>query len=226
MDDRKLKDRMREELRKLKALSWKARIAYVWDYYKLQMVILVVIILAVNLAFTIYHNLQIDTLLYVCMVNCNTYYVDSEALTADYTEYLGGIGDKEEISIDTSILLDEEDYSTSYANQMKFTAVISAQMADVILMDAENFEEYAGWSYFMDLRDIFSEEQLEQWSDLLVYMENEEGESAPYAIDLANAPKLLEYSVYPDDGTVYGGVVVNGVNIDATAEFFDWLFSE
>ncbi|MCD7745507.1 MAG: hypothetical protein LUI13_09540 [Lachnospiraceae bacterium] len=226
MDDRKLKDRIRDEWGKLKTLSWKARLAYVWDYYKLQMVIIVVIILAINLGFTIYHNLQIDTLLYVYMVNCNTYYVDPDELVEDYTEYLGGIGDKEEISMDTSVLLDEEDYSTSYANQMKFTAVISAQMADVVLMDEENFEEYAGWSYFFDLREVLTEEQLEQWSDLLVYMENEDGESAPYAINLTDAPKLQEYDVYPDTSTVYGGVIVNGVNVDATSEFFDWLFSE
>ncbi|MCD7814681.1 MAG: hypothetical protein LUH20_11675 [Lachnospiraceae bacterium] len=228
-DDRKLKDRIQDKIReewgKLKLLSWKGRLAYVWDYYKSLMVAIVVIICGINLGITIFHNLQMDTLLSVYMVNCNSYYVDSEEMVADYTEYIGGIGEKEEITLDTSTILDDDDATTSYAYQMKFIAVISAQMADIVLMDVETFEEYAGESYFSDLREILTEEELEKWSDQIVWLEAEDGESIPCALDLTDAAKLEEYEVYPD--AVYGGVVVNSeAEVEMVLSFFEWLFSE
>ncbi|MCD8398519.1 MAG: hypothetical protein LUD12_15305 [Lachnospiraceae bacterium] len=229
MDDRKLKDRARNKIReewgKLKLLSWKGRFAYVWDYYKWLMVAIIAIIAGINLGITIYHNLQMDTLLSVYMVNCNSYYLDSETMLADYTEYIGGIGEKEEITLDTSTILNDDDASTGYAYQMKFTAVISAKLADVVLMDVEKFEEYAGWSYFSDLREVLTDEELEKWSDLIVWLEDEEGESIPCALDLTNAAKLGEYEAYLD--TVYGGVVVNSeADIEMVRSFLEWLFEE
>ncbi|MCD8336970.1 MAG: hypothetical protein LUD18_06805 [Lachnospiraceae bacterium] len=228
-DDRKLKDRIRDKIReesgKLKLLSWKGRLAYVWDYYKPLMVAIIVIICAINLGITIFHNLQMDTVLSVYMVNCNTYYADPEEMVADYTEYIGGIGDKEEISFDTSVILDDDDYTSNYAYQMKFTAVISAKMADIVLMDVEKFEEYAGWSYFSDLREVLTDEELEKWSDLLVWLENEDGESIPCALDLTNAAKIEGYMIYSD--TVYGGVVVNTeADIEMIRSFLEWILGE
>lgn len=233
MNDRKLKDRIRDKIReewgKLRLLSWKARLAYVWDYYKPLMVGIIAVIAVINIGITVYHNLQTDTLLYAYMVNCNTYYVDSQTLTEDYTAYLSETGVKElgkneEFEIDTSILLDDDDYSTNYAYQMKFTAVISAKLCDVALMDVEKFTEYAGWSYFLDLRELLTDEQLEKWADRIVYLENEDGESIPCALDLTDAPIVEEYGIYSD--TVYSGVVVNSENMELCASFFEWLLAE
>jgi len=233
MNDRKLKDRVRDKIReewgKLRLLSWKARFAYVWDYYKPVMVGIIAVIAVINIGITIYHNLQIDTLLYVYLINCNTYYVDSETLTADFTEYLGEtegieLAQNEEIDIDTSMILDDDDYSTSYTYQMKLAAVISARQCDVMLMDVEKFEEYAGMSYFMDLRELLTDEQLEEWADRIVYLEDEEGETIPCAIDLTDSPIVEENMIYYD--TVYGGVVGNSENLEMRITFFEWLLSE
>lgn len=229
MDDQKLTTRVRNTIReewgKLKLRSWKERLEYVWDYYKPLMVAILVIVILINIIVTVYRNLQIDTLLNVYAVNCNYDSTDSEELTSDFIEYIGGIGAKEEILIDTSIVLDDED-TTSYAvgYQMKFTAVISAQMADVVLMDAEKFEEYAGYSYFEDLSRILSEDQLEEWEELLVYMENEDGEEIPCAIDLTKSSVSEEYGLYSD--TVYGGVVASAENTDLAIRFLEWMLSE
>ncbi|MCD7764244.1 MAG: hypothetical protein LUI14_13885 [Lachnospiraceae bacterium] len=221
----RIKDKIREETGKLKLLSWKDRLIYVWDYYKPQMAAIIAVIFVIYLGITIYHNLQIDNVFSVYMVNCNSYYVDSETLLADYTDYIGGIGEKEEMTFDTSIILDEEDSNYGYAYQMKFTAVLTAQMVDVILADTDTFEEYAGYGYFVDLREVLTDEQLEEWSDLLVYMDNtEEGVNAPYAIDLTGTAVVEEYDLY--EGTVYGGVVINGENIDMAPTFLDWMFED
>ncbi|MCC8049188.1 MAG: hypothetical protein LIP10_00820 [Clostridiales bacterium] len=220
----RIKDKIREETGKLKLLSWKDRLIYVWDYYKPQMAGILAVIFVIYLGVTIYHNLQIDTIFSVYMVNCDSYTVDDEALLADFTDYAGGLEDNEEIVIDTSVFLDEDDSSYSYAYQMKFTAVLTAKMVDVILADPDTMEEYAAYSYFIDLRDILTEEQLAEWSELLVYLEDQDGESAPYAIDLTGTAVADEYGLYDD--TVYGAVVINGENIEMAPTFFDWMFGE
>ncbi|MCD7715819.1 MAG: hypothetical protein LUI39_05120 [Lachnospiraceae bacterium] len=229
MNDRnrkeRIKDKIREETGKLKLLSWKDRLIYVWDYYKPQMGAIIAVIFVIYLGITIYHNLQIDNVFSVYMVNCGSYTIDSDALLADYTDYIGGIGEKEEMTFDTSTILDEEDVNYGYAYQMKFTAVLTAKMVDVILADPDTFEEYAGYGYFVDLREVLTDEQLEEWSDLLVYMDNtEEGVNAPYAIDLTGTAVVEEYDLY--EGTVYGGVVINGENTDKAPTFLDWMFGD
>ncbi|MCC8067244.1 MAG: hypothetical protein LIO94_09125 [Clostridiales bacterium] len=229
MDDLRLRDRirntLREEMRKLRSLSWKDRLVYVWDYYKLQMVIVIAVIAVINIAVTIYKNSQIDTLISIYMVNCNSYDVDADELTSDFTDYIGGIGQKEEIELDTTIILDDEDTSNyGMAYQMKFSAVISGQMADVILMDADKYEEYAGWGYFEDLRDVLSEEQLEKWEDRLICLENSEGDSVPCALDLTDAAVVEKSGLYSD--TVYGGIVYGSEHLELSLTFFEWMLGE
>ena len=88
--------------------------------------------------------------------------------------YLGGIGEKDEIHVDTMTTLDDEDMSNyGTANQMKMTAYIAAGDVDVLLLNQSAYDKYDGSGAFADLSTLLTKEQLEQWSDLLVYGEIE-----------------------------------------------------
>ncbi|MCD8021841.1 MAG: hypothetical protein LUF30_02255 [Lachnospiraceae bacterium] len=231
MKEQKLRDRIRNKVReetgKLALLSWKERFAYIWDYYKPLMVGIIAVIAVINICITSYRNLQIDTVFYAYLIDCYSYYADTDALTADFTEYIGGIGEKEEILIDTSLVFNSDDstYSSTTANyQMKYVAVIAANQVDVSLMDQETFEQYAELQYYADLTEVLTEEQLEKWADRLIYIEDEEGVTAAYGIDLSDSSILTENYLYSD--TVYGGVIANSEHMELCGTFFEWLLEE
>ena len=134
MDERSIREIIREELKKLKGMTWGQRLGYIWDYYKPLMAAILAVILVISIGVSIYRNMQINHLLNVYFVNCNSTELDAQAITDDFAEYIGGIGAKDEILLDTSTILDAEDTSQySMASQMKFTAVVAAGDVDVAM---------------------------------------------------------------------------------------------
>ena len=227
MDDRTLKEIIREELKKLSKLSWGQRVGYVWDYYKPLLAAILGIIMVISIGVTIYRNLQLNQLLQVYFVNCNALEVDGEQIAAEFGEYIGGIGDHDVISIDTSIYVSENDNSQyGVANQMKLVTMAAAKAMDLMLVDEEEYLKLAEQGYFADLSDYLSEDQLEEWSDLLVEgPETEDGTIPISALDLTEAPLITEKNVYAGN-KVYGAVMANAVHTDLCDDFFSYLFQK
>lgn len=145
MDGRSIQETIREEWKKLSKLSWGERIVYIWDYYKPLMAAIACVILAISIGVSIYHNMQINTLLNAYFINCNALDADGDAIAADFAAYLGGIGEKDEIHVDTMTTLDDEDMSNyGTANQMKMTAYIAAGDVDVLLLNQSAYDKYDG----------------------------------------------------------------------------------
>ena len=168
MDERSIREIIREELKKLKGMTWGQRLGYIWDYYKPLMAAILAVILVISIGVSIYRNMQINHLLNVYFVNCNSTELDAQAITDDFAEYIGGIGAKDEILLDTSTILDAEDTSQySMASQMKFTAVVAAGDVDVAIFDSEQYEKYRDGYGLEDLSKVLSEEQLSKWEDAI-----------------------------------------------------------
>ena len=244
MDDRSIRETIREEWKKLSKLSWGERIVYIWDYYKPLMVAIAGVILAISIGVSIYHNMQINTLLNAYFINCNALDADGDAIAADFAAYLGGIGEKDEIHVDTMTTLDDEDMSNyGTANQMKMTAYIAAGDVDVLLLNQSAYDKYDGSGAFADLSTLLTKEQLEQWSDLLVYGEVEKqtesgadtdktdsetsgntsgGTEVPVALKMQDAPVVKEFNAYYDE-PVYAVILGNSKHTDTAVEFLDYL---
>ena len=231
MDDEKtLKRIIRTELEKLKKLTWKERLVYIWDYYKPLLVILFGIWLLISVIVTMYHNMQLEYLMNAYFINSNALEVDSDRMTAEFVERIGGIGPREVVTIDTT--LDLRDTSSQYgvAAQMKMTALMSAETIDLLIVDQETYERYKEMGYFADFSTLFSEEQLEEWADLLVGADGKRLADKPdggtaYGLDLTEAPVLSECNAYMGNAA-YGVVAVNAVRTDLCDDFFSYLLGE
>lgn len=191
MDTKKTKAIIREELKKLSGLSWGERLGYIWDYYKPLMAAILLIIFLVSMGVEIYQNLQKEQLLDVYFVNSNNLFVDSEAMTSEFTEYIGGLEKNQEINIDTTLSLEEGNLNQfSTASQTKITALASSKAIDVLVMDEETFDKYYAEGFFADLGALLSEEQLEAWSDLLIYREPVTEEEPYEQLELSSETEL------------------------------------
>lgn len=246
MDDKNPKAVIREELKKLSALSWGERVGYIWDYYKPLMAAILVIIFFISLGVEIYRNLQKDYLLNAYFVNSNTVLSDYETMTSDFEEYIGGLEKNQVINIDTTLTISEDLDQYSTASQTKLTAIASTGDLDIIVMDAETFDRYYKEGFFADLSEVLTEEQMEQWEERLIFREpaadlkeesseeteaavqeaayssEQQSEAVPAAIDISDLDILEQYNIYTDE-EVYAGVFSRISHPEMIRSFFDFL---
>lgn len=226
MEEKTLKEIIREELGKLSKLSWGQRLVYIWDYYKPLMAALLGIIAVISIGVTIYNNLQLNHLLHIYLINCNSIEVNSEDITSGFAEMLGGIGEDDVISVDTTMAFTGDNSQYEMANQMKLLAMSSANEMDFVVADEEKYLELEAQGFFMDLSQVFTEEQLAQWEDLLVEGTKLEDGTIPIsAIDLTDSPVLHSVNAYPGL-KVYGTVVASSVRTELCDDFVTYLLAE
>lgn len=224
MDDKSIKQTVREELKKLSGLSWGQRLGYIWDYYKPLLVAILVIIAAVSMGVSIYHNLQIDHIFKAYLVNCDSYSTDVEQMSSEFAEYIGGIGKQEEITIDSSLTYDPDDASQyGVAAQMKLVTYMAAGEMDVMIGDKLLYDHYMEVGGLTDLTDLFSEKELAAWKDYLVEgTDPEDGTTGIYAVKLNDSSVLNRYPAYPK-GDFYATVPLSAKHPELIVQFLNYL---
>lgn len=246
-------DEFREEREALKNADIKTKWQYFLDYYKWW-----VVGIAAALAFVIsmIHSALTakDNALFGYFLNT---YANEENTTPFITGFAetAGIDLKEyEIMLDSTLQYNNTgsyDEST-YTSSQKIMVTIAAADVDFLAADEEAFEYYGTTDTFHDLRDIYTEEELEKYKDYLYYVDmdvirekeavieagNFEGYTTPVYDHLApedmadpvpigfciqDSPKLAE-TYYFRSGNVPLGIVVNTQRLDAAKQFVEYLF--
>lgn len=202
----------------MSGMTWGKRLGYIWDYYKPLLAALLGIIIAINLGVTIYRNLQLVDVLQVYMVNSNALEVDTEEMAAEFGEYIGGLKKNEVVTIDTSLIEDEDDVSQySMASQVKLMALTSGGGIDILILEEDVYQQYLEEGMIQSIDSILSEEQKEKWSDLLI---QDSGQT--YAVDVHDSPVLRRYNAYTG-GKIYAAVSVNASHTDVCGDFIEYI---
>ncbi|MCR5595702.1 MAG: hypothetical protein K6G12_07635 [Lachnospiraceae bacterium] len=157
---------------KMKGRPLKEKLAYFWEYYKIQTMIAVgVIVIAASLI----HSWVTYKDYALCIVEVNSI-ADSiggvtETWKYDLTELLDFDTDDYEIDIDTSLMLgsDTSSANAEYASAQKMAALLSSKSIDIFIADTPVFEQYAQNGSFSDLRDIYSYEELSAMEGRIYY---------------------------------------------------------
>lgn len=226
MDERSLKEVIREEWKKLSGLTWGQRLGYVWEYYKPLMLGILGVIAVISIAVTMYRNAQIETVFQGYLINCSNLSDITEQMGQEFGDYLGGVENNQEILL-SPLSYDPED-TTQYgvANQMKLTTLMAAGDVDVFIMDEETYGELQNLGAFKELSGLMTSEQMEKWEAYLHYdRDPESGEEGVYALELDTSPVLEKYQLY-GGGTVYGAVMVGSSRSETGIQFFEYLMNE
>jgi hypothetical protein len=249
MEDRTLRQVIREEWKKLSGLTWGQRIRYIIDYYKIEMGAIVLLICLINVGLTIYHNKQLVDVVQVYFLNCNFTEMDTDAMKEEFADYIGGIGEKDVITIDTSMTLgQDEDTEYSYAAVIKMQALLTAGSVDLLIMDEDMYRQYQEAGYFRELSEVLTTEQQERWADLLVYDDvpvidektgeivyetegTDEGaqdaagterEQGIYGINVQDSPVLQQQNAYQGQ-PAYAAIVDNTKHLENCGRFLEYL---
>ncbi len=223
-------DDIKENTSKLKGKSFKYKLEYFIQYYG---VTALVIIACGIFIFSIIKTVVTakDTAFEAIMINASN--APSEE---DFANRLEIDLENYEVFFDYSYYMDTDPNSyseTSYTNAQKIMAVIASGSADVILGDPLVLKDYFHGGIFADLRDYLSKETYDKFKDKMIWYQplNEdtgepEGYEIPVAIEIADAPRLIENNCFIACDSVYFGIVTNTKNPDWAEEFLKYIYEQ
>ncbi len=185
-----LKQEAREEREKLKHMSWKDRIWYIWEYYKFHMLFLFIAMMILWIIGTSLYRQSFSTRLSIAVINDRSGGNSStDPLMAGLREALN-CGKKDIIEINEGLFLDtnEETMSQySYASMAKIAALVSGGMLDIMISDEATIRHYESVDAYMDFSRLLPETLYSQLEDQLLYAEAGDGQKIPIAVSLENS---------------------------------------
>ena len=219
-----LRDEVRMQHKKMSHESFSKKLGYFWDYYKIQ--VMITVLLACMFG-SILNGIisQKETMVSIALINAfpNT---EDESLIEDFESYLGLNTQKQQVLIDSTYYLDDEStspYATTYSQ--KFSTNAMAGKLDVVLADIHNFDFYGSQGFFQNLSLILPQEMLDMYQDSFYYVDlpyDETGDLVPVGIQINNAPKIGTFACYPGSDAYYG-ILTNAEHIDYAISYLNYI---
>jgi len=221
-----LKEKYRMERAKLRKLPFKRKVGYIWDYYKIQIIIAAALLLGIGgLINAIFINPRPDTVLFISWNASFLMQEQMDDLRDIMNERIIETGKNEMVEI-TLILDSEQDPMVSMANIQRLIAMMAAGVIDIFVLDAETLKEYSNDSFLQPLDDILAElrktspQVYSRIEENIIYadlgMQDDTFEERKMGIDLSNSRLLTELGMFAFvlDNDVYLGVSSTSHNTD------------
>ena len=186
-----------------KDLSRKAKVQYIWDYYRWH-IIAAICLVAFVISMIVHYAAYRESVLDIVMVNTLNPYEESVSSTDEFFEH--------------------DNYSTNYYSNQKLTLKLSVGGADVLFAPEFVFQQYADAGSLMPLTDYLTADELEQYKDMIVYAtDSETGETLPCGLELNDNQWLSDYGYYT--GTVCFGIAYAADNKENAVDFFHYVMN-
>lgn len=149
-----MKEKRKFEAEKMKAMTLKEKIEYLWMYYKVYLLIPVIIVAMIVVGMQMYHGMTEKVLLNLAILGGDN--IDRSGLEKEATELLGTGDKKETVKINANLSGSSDDYNSNIA----LSTLIGAEAVDVIICPEEIYESYAEQNGFVNLEKTLSEEAI------------------------------------------------------------------
>lgn len=213
------------EMAKLKEMTFKEKISYLWEYYHTHAIIAVVIlVLVIGIPYSILH--QKEYCFSGTMLNISTTDLSEDMSYLDsYLEYANIDSNEYEFSMRSSMYLsgnEAEDYNTT----MLLVTLVAASELDFILCDEEQMEYLARSGYTADLETALSPAIYEKYKDKMFFTTIDSDEDAkenrPAAIEVTDSHITQGLSIITEK--YYIVFIVNAKHPEQFDTFLDYLF--
>lgn len=193
---RGINDEIREQTKKFKDMSLKEKWEYFWEYYKVNVMIIVIVGAFV---ISMIHNFVTAKDYCFNGLLLNATMMDQEKIAASFAEYAGLDTEKYECYIDASSTLSYQNPSEyELATSQRIVALIQSRELDGMLFDAEVFYNYAFNQVFMDLREVYTAEELAGYEGRIYYIDKAEIRRAEES-EKASSEKYTLVTLTPDE---------------------------
>ena len=222
-----INDEIKEQKKKFKELSLSEKFQYIWEYYRLIIAAVIAVILVIASFIHAYIRNNYDTVcdIAVCDGKLTGYDTDDDLLTTGFTNYLGIDGKKERIHIDYSYTLEEKflDQDPQISKE-KIYVLSQTNNLDGYMSEYKDIDHFCFDTscFFYDLTELFTDEEMEQLSDYIIYHTQRDGETRAVAVDLSDAPRIQDTDLTMERPCY--GIVQSARNPENAADFIRYVF--
>lgn len=218
--------------------TWKQKFDYYFYYYKWHVIACILVIaFVISLVYTI--ATKKEPVLSGILLNAYTqdaevqqtliddfmkeYEIDTNEYVVDIRNNLGFISEEAQKNsgIDQSAQMASSNIAESnYSTQQIMMAQIEAKELDFVTGDPSTMNAFYEGEFFLNLSEIFTEQQLEPYKDYLVYVDN-----VPAFLDVSHCKKLTDLYSYKHE-VIYFGVICSTEHPDTLLNFIDFIVEE
>lgn len=202
-----------------KAMSTRAKLGYVWDYYKWHIAAATA---GVFFAGSLIHHFVSyqEPVLSAIMMNC----ASPDADASGFNEFLTACGrdpETEPVLLTTNLYFTESTSMDAFNNLELLTAMIAAGDQDLFFGTGDVYLSFANQGALADLSAVLPAELLTQYEDSLIYTTEDDTVTAyPCAIEISDNRWLTEYGYYD---SCYFGIFYSAPHADVAREFAEFL---
>ena len=221
-----LKNEAREEQAKLKKMSFRDKLWYIWEYYKIHMLIGCVILFFLYALGTIfYQKIFTSQLFFIVMNDRSGSEADYEGLANEFKTRMG-YGKKDKVEVDSSLYISFEESTSQldYASLAKVTAIVASKDLDVLISDSPAVEHYASNGAFLNLEEVLPADLWDMVKDDVYMAKDENGNSFPAAISLDDSYFHEKTGTQMEEA--YFSLINNSTRTDTAFEFLRYLYEE
>ncbi len=213
------------EKQKFSEMTFKEKVSYFNDYYRLKTIVFVAITIGVIYFVYTILNPGPKTVLHVTSINNSIDMETAETLENNLSDYLNLDKDKENVFIDTTLYLSDESTMTemTMASQQKLTTLFYSGDIDIFIAPEAEFASYAKAGFFSKLSDQLTTEMCSYFADSFYHTQTEED------------PAKGAYGIYLKDSMIYDetgqpvenpvlGIAVNSKYAENAVEFIRYIF--
>ena len=213
---------IKQELKKIKEMPIKKATGYIWDYYKIPLISIGVLLGLTCYFISIFLRPVQETAGAVAFIN---FYENVTEDSVFYTEFMKEY--KEKMPKESMLVFDnhyffnlekEADYKNSY--YQKLIAYLEAGTVDVVICEEENLMGIAKSGRFLDLSDERIVEIYKQYQERIVYLFLE-GEKIPIGIDISDSSVLTGLNGYQKK--CYLAISSNVLHLEFVESFLQYL---
>lgn len=218
-------EKPQSEREKLRSMSKKDRLWYIWAYYKFHIIGFFIAIVVLWSIGTAMYQKSFDTVLY-CMYlnNRSEEELNTAPLEQGFAGYLG-LGEKELITTESTFISYGDDTSEfGYASMAKLTALVAAKELDIIIGDHENLDHYASMDGMLDLETELPEDVLALVGDRLIFTTGSDGAEHAYGISLEGT-WFAEESHLAQDPPIFS-IISNTTHKDSAIALLHYIFDQ
>lgn len=232
-------------LKTLQSLHGKKKIQYIWDYFKLPLAVLgIILYIIIYIAYR--HFTYREPVLYTALVNINAGENLTRQLSGDFLDVMGMNTSQNKLYLYSGLYLTDDEnndyHEYTYASRIKILASIEGELLDVVLMDQEAFDAFSQNGYLCNIDEFLAAEAPALYEDIEPYIventfiaednsfEMQFDSSLPYSavtkeypmgLDLSQA-ELIKQAGFED--TVYFGIIANSPRKDIALTYLQYLF--
>ncbi len=201
-----------------KNYSFAKKCEYFWMYYKWHAIggaVLLLIVCSVIVSIATAKEKALSIMIF------DTTVVDDTSLIEDYEEFARIDTKKYEVVCQMGGSTEDDQSYTSAMYNAKLMALVNAGDLDILVTELKSFNQEADAGFFMDLRQIFSDEELSNMPDKVVA-----ADGRVLGIRAEKLPAFFNREMF--DGTkgasqVAVGIIVNSKNLDNAKRFVEFL---